>query len=1201
MVDKSQEVKEQAQESSGVVLADKSIVRNRTLKNKETIMKMEEIDNDTEMELIRMKIVKARARLGTSFMEIPTGREYDSLADVVLDKVVHNALEKTSKTTLLMHPLVETLVHKGKCVVQDENKNEDCGNAVCSGVMDNVLVAKSENKEKDASQVGTLKGMCLLTMKQNFDSNDVKEAKGNRSISSVIVNDGVVTASPLTIASKTAMPMGFGLASKQLTGGDEEQIRASAQPVTSATPPQSPMSAPNRTSSEDGFVCTPEAKKEPRNEVMRPEVVEEAKTERADHLSLNEFLISELEAYCLRLLGRECPNSGSSDVSGLARITSLQLYQDHQRALMDFDDEWKRSHAGSYRGYSPKTSKELIVAPENVHTNPFQHESAVTFGVDGWTALVHQVRASSTKSTLLGTYSSREVKAEEGIDDLFVAYKQGSNGIIVADDNFHMKRLQVSAFLAQIVSSQSTSAFYIVTAAGSDLAQWEKALSSERLIQLYPYWGCKQDRQNLLQLLNNEYLSSRNLSAHVLLTSYEIFMEDILVLNSLQCQLSFIDIPRQGAGQIAMIWPQLLSLRCRQRFLLCQPGFEVDARRLLHFVVPELFSSRRKLLAWNGAALRNDQICALCGVLKAFVVVTHVDACAAFVSMVESRTMQNCEGEMAALDILNKQGIVRSIQPSILMPIKRTLSKKARNRARRHIPAKGIIELQQASLDPVDSQLTITAPSNHLKKRIGSDGTPGSRQRIGRCGNCAGCLAEDCMKCGHCQDMKKYGGPGLRKQSCKYRKCLNPKIWGLASRKRKRKTKRVSGMSSVKGPEVDDESFVAYSSVESDGESVSTVTYGNGASDDESFRYSSATMDSPRDLLLPMSDTLLDDHLSLSDLISRYASARSRVVRCGECEGCHAPDCMKCPHCLDMKKYGGPGLRKQTCKNRKCNAPKTVILNRAKGGHDQYVDEMGNVIYSALNDSTFPEFYDASDSSDRPEPTTLSPNVQSQSEVLSVVQECERYVTPRLGFTCVNCAARFSSSKVLSFHAKVEHSSSTDQQHVVLPTALEREASRLFTRPSFQNAMISAQLKQQGHSSHSSPLGYAKLEGQNFEFYFIDPLVVLGRMNPEWCKLYEKLGFGTLKGLAGDNIDCHIGSDSMITAKHAVISWDACLGSFVIDCLSLRTPIFVNGCEISFSSSPVALSSRNLVQIGTSIFYFLLPKVTKMKSVTTAS
>jgi len=35
-----------------------------------------------------------------------------------------------------------------------------------------------------------------------------------------------------------------------------------------------------------------------------------------------------------------------------------------------------------------------------------------------------------------------------------------------------------------------------------------------------------------------------------------------------------------------------------------------------------------------------------------------------------------------------------------------------------------------------------------------------------RCGSCQNCLTEDCRKCVYCVDMKKYGGPGTKKQRC---------------------------------------------------------------------------------------------------------------------------------------------------------------------------------------------------------------------------------------------------------------------------------------------------------------------------------------------------------------------------------------------------------------------------------------------------
>jgi len=43
-----------------------------------------------------------------------------------------------------------------------------------------------------------------------------------------------------------------------------------------------------------------------------------------------------------------------------------------------------------------------------------------------------------------------------------------------------------------------------------------------------------------------------------------------------------------------------------------------------------------------------------------------------------------------------------------------------------------------------------------------------------------------------------------------------------------------------------------------------------------------------------------------------------RRKRCGECAQCVKDDCGKCPHCLDMQKFGGPNIKRQSCKRRKC-------------------------------------------------------------------------------------------------------------------------------------------------------------------------------------------------------------------------------------------------------------------------------------------
>ena len=41
------------------------------------------------------------------------------------------------------------------------------------------------------------------------------------------------------------------------------------------------------------------------------------------------------------------------------------------------------------------------------------------------------------------------------------------------------------------------------------------------------------------------------------------------------------------------------------------------------------------------------------------------------------------------------------------------------------------------------------------------------------------------------------------------------------------------------------------------------------------------------------------------------ATGTKRVRRCGECLGCTATDCGGCINCKDMKKFGGPGRKKE--------------------------------------------------------------------------------------------------------------------------------------------------------------------------------------------------------------------------------------------------------------------------------------------------
>lgn len=181
--------------------------------------------------------------------------------------------------------------------------------------------------------------------------------------------------------------------------------------------------------------------------------------------------------------------------------------------------------------------------------------------------------------------------------------------------------LQVAMFLAQLTSARPPSYLHLVVCASPDLHLWQEALRSNESLQIYPCWGTRDDRQQVVKSLNEQYARDR-LKSQVVLASFEAFAEDSEVLSLLPFQLAVVDMPDTRRDRVDAKWPCVLSQRCRQRILMCSENLDIDARRLLHFVLPGLFSSRRKFLVRNHGTRGNVQLnsvnltalrwCALC-------------------------------------------------------------------------------------------------------------------------------------------------------------------------------------------------------------------------------------------------------------------------------------------------------------------------------------------------------------------------------------------------------------------------------------------------------------------------------------------------------------------------------------------------------------------------------------------------------------
>ncbi|KAJ7173144.1 hypothetical protein O6H91_Y542800 [Diphasiastrum complanatum] len=105
--------------------------------------------------------------------------------------------------------------------------------------------------------------------------------------------------------------------------------------------------------------------------------------------------------------------------------------------------------------------------------------------------------------------------------------------------------------------------------------------------------------------------------------------------------------------------------------------------------------------------------------------------------------------------------------------------------------------------------------------------------------------------------------------------------------------------------------------------------------------------------------------------------------------------------------------------------------------------------------------------------------------------------------------------------------------------------------------------------------GFAKLQGEDFEYYMQTYSIVLGR-NSNTSTVYVDLDLASLGG--GKNI----------SRQHARIFYDFDRKRFALEVLG-KNGCYVEGVLYLPGTSPIKLDSQDLLQIGDKKFYFLLP------------
>jgi hypothetical protein len=82
--------------------------------------------------------------------------------------------------------------------------------------------------------------------------------------------------------------------------------------------------------------------------------------------------------------------------------------------------------------------------------------------------------------------------------------------------------------------------------------------------------------------------------------------------------------------------------------------------------------------------------------------------------------------------------------------------------------------VRQSQRARVPSKKTVPQLAMEKERAASPGGLQPPRKRGVRCMECPACLqTEDCGSCVFCKDKPKFGGPGVKKQACVHRKCLN--------------------------------------------------------------------------------------------------------------------------------------------------------------------------------------------------------------------------------------------------------------------------------------------------------------------------------------------------------------------------------------------------------------------------------------------
>jgi DNA helicase INO80 len=220
----------------------------------------------------------------------------------------------------------------------------------------------------------------------------------------------------------------------------------------------------------------------------------------------------------------------------------------------------------------------------------------------------------------------------KGLNWLVNLYEQGINGIL-ADEMGLGKTVQSISVMAYLAEVHDIWGPFLVIAPASTLHNWQQEIAKfVPTIKTLPYWGSAKDRKVLRKFWDRKHITySRDSPFHVLITSYQLVVQDAAYFQKVKWQYMILDEAQAIKSSQSSRWKSLLGFHCRNRLLLTGTPIQNNMQELwalLHFIMPSLFDSHDEFSEWfskdienhaqSNTKLNEDQLRRLHMILKPF-------------------------------------------------------------------------------------------------------------------------------------------------------------------------------------------------------------------------------------------------------------------------------------------------------------------------------------------------------------------------------------------------------------------------------------------------------------------------------------------------------------------------------------------------------------------------------------------------------